>query len=111
MRGEGRSKKEAKHDAARNMLTELKKGSVAAPESLVEEIKEVGEVMSPYKDKVSGNAVGALQQLCIDCSIQVPFYEVIRDEGPPHAKLFTMQCRVSKLEEYGELILVKWSLW
>ncbi|KAJ9592988.1 hypothetical protein L9F63_015358 [Diploptera punctata] len=97
--GSGRSKKEAKHDAARNMLQRLREDHTSTPEPMVEEIMEVGDVMSPYKDNFTGNAIGALQELCMVNEIQLPKYELIGDEGPPHAKQFTIKCRVSKLTE------------
>jgi dsRNA-specific ribonuclease len=55
------------------------------------------------------NAVGALQELCMMHDIQVPEYKVIGDEGPPHAKKFTIMCQVSKLEESGSFLYSSYS--
>jgi RISC-loading complex subunit TARBP2 len=103
--GSGRSKKEAKHDAAKCILTRLNQpGISSAPEPDPEEMLHVMDIDSPYKDMLQENAVGALQELCMTHEIQIPEYKVIGDEGPPHAKQFTVMCQVSRLEESGLFI-------
>ncbi|PNF43467.1 Interferon-inducible double-stranded RNA-dependent protein kinase activator A-like protein A [Cryptotermes secundus] len=98
--GSGRSKKEAKHDAAKCILKRLNElGVSSTPEPDPDEIVHALSVDSPYKGMLQENAVGALQELCMTHEIQVPEYKVIGDEGPPHAKQFTIMCQVSKLEE------------
>ncbi|XP_015183372.1 PREDICTED: interferon-inducible double-stranded RNA-dependent protein kinase activator A homolog B-like isoform X2 [Polistes dominula] len=47
------------------------------------------------------NAIGALQSLCGDNSLEEPKYISISDEGPPHAKIFTYQCVLSMFKEEG----------
>jgi RISC-loading complex subunit TARBP2 len=97
--GSGRSKKEAKHDAAKCILKRLNQlGISSTPEP---DPDEMIDVASPYKDMLQENAVGALQELCMTNEIPVPEYKVIGDEGPPHAKQFTIMCQVSRLEETG----------
>ncbi|XP_021919659.1 interferon-inducible double-stranded RNA-dependent protein kinase activator A homolog isoform X2 [Zootermopsis nevadensis] len=97
--GSGRSKKEAKHDAAKCILKRLNEVETSSPEPIPSEMIDVSYVTSPYVGKLQENAVGALQELCMTNDIQVPVYKVIGDEGPPHAKQFTVMCQVSKLEE------------
>lgn len=92
--GTGRSKKEAKHDAAKTILKKLQEQQ--EQDDLAEEVMDVS---SPYKGKLQENAIGALQELCLSNDIQVPEYKVVGDEGPPHEKQFTVMCQVSKLEE------------
>lgn len=100
--GSGRSKKEAKHDAAKCILKRLNELGVSSrPEPDPDEIVHALNIDSPYKGMLQENAVGALQELCMTHEIQVPEYKVIGDEGPPHAKQFTIMCQVSKLEESG----------
>lgn len=103
--GSGRSKKEAKHDAAKCILKRLNElGVSSTPEPYPDEIVRALNIDSPYKGMLQENAVGALQELCMTHEIQVPEYKVIGDEGPPHAKQFTIMCQVSKLEESGLFI-------
>jgi dsRNA-specific ribonuclease len=102
--GSGRSKKEAKHDAARCILKKLNELGTSSPDSSPDEIMDISDVASPYKGVLQENAVGSLQELCMTHDIQVPEYKVIGDEGPPHAKQFTVLCQVSKLEESGGFI-------
>lgn len=90
--GRGKSKREAKHAAAQELLymindTERKLESV---------------VQSPYADVLKENAIGALQDFCSIHMISVPNYEQIRDEGLPHAKLFGVKCTVSTLSTQAE---------
>ncbi|XP_069703528.1 interferon-inducible double-stranded RNA-dependent protein kinase activator A homolog [Periplaneta americana] len=94
--GSGRSKKEAKHDAAKIILKRLQEEGGSSPDISAAEVMDVS---SPYKGKLQENAVGALQELCLTNDIQVPEYKVVGDEGPPHEKQFTLLCQVSKLEE------------
>jgi RISC-loading complex subunit TARBP2 len=100
--GSGRSKKEAKHDAARCMLNRLNApGITSASDPDTGDVMNVSDITSPYKGMLQENAVGALQELCTTNEIPVPEYMVIGDEGPPHAKRFTIRCQVSKLTESG----------
>ncbi|KAE8573933.1 protein Loquacious isoform X2 [Halyomorpha halys] len=84
--GKGKSKKEAKHDAARALLLKLKD-----EKALEQEV----EVVSPYEHSLKENAVGQLQDFCSQHSTALPRYELIRDEGLAHAKVFGIRCRVS----------------
>jgi RISC-loading complex subunit TARBP2 len=102
--GSGRSKKEAKHDAAKCILKRLNELGSSSPDLTPDRMLNVLDVTSPYTDKLQENAVGQLQELCMTNEIQVPEYKVTGDEGPPHAKQFTIMCKVSKLEESGRSI-------
>jgi RISC-loading complex subunit TARBP2 len=98
--GSGRSKKEAKHDAAQCLLNRLNaQGITLASDPDTVDMLDVSDITSPYKGMLQENAVGALQELCMLNDIPVPEYTVTGDEGPPHAKQFTMMCQVSKLTE------------
>lgn len=103
--GSGRSKKEAKHDAAKCLLNRLNaQGETSAADPDTVGVLDVSDITSPYKGMLQENAVGALQELCMTNDIQVPEYTVTGDEGPPHAKQFTIMCQVSKLKESGRFM-------
>jgi len=106
--GSGRSKKEAKHDAAQCLLNRLNaQGITLASDPDTVDMLDVSDITSPYKGMLQENAVGALQELCMLNDIPVPEYTVTGDEGPPHAKQFTMMCQVSKLTESGRFMTLQ----
>ncbi|RZF46118.1 hypothetical protein LSTR_LSTR012978 [Laodelphax striatellus] len=105
--GTGKSKKEAKHDAAKNALNLLKNDEQSAKgsEELLQkmEVEEANNpVESPYQDVLKQNVVGALAALCSSNRINEPVYELIGEEGPPHCKTFTIQCTVLHLKEVAQ---------
>jgi len=103
--GSGRSKKEAKHDAAQCLLNRLNaQGVTSASDPDTVDVLDVSDITSPYKGMLQENAVGALQELCMLNDIPVPEYTVTGDEGPAHAKQFTIMCQVSKLQESGRFM-------
>lgn len=59
------------------------------------------QVVSPYDDKVMGNPIGWLQEMCMSRRWPPPFYEMEHEEGLPHERQFTIACRVLKLREVG----------
>lgn len=103
--GSGRSKKEAKHDAAKCLLSRLNtQQTTSASDPDTAGMLDVSDITSPYKGMLQANAVGELQELCMLNDIQVPEYKVTGDEGPAHAKQFTIMCQVSKLKESGRFL-------
>lgn len=78
-RGQGKSKKEAKHAAAESMLKMLAENEA---------------VSSPYENKFKENAVGALFDFCEEYGLPAPVYEFVREEGPAHDRRFTERCFV-----------------
>nr|XP_018905151.1 PREDICTED: interferon-inducible double-stranded RNA-dependent protein kinase activator A-like [Bemisia tabaci]XP_018905152.1 PREDICTED: interferon-inducible double-stranded RNA-dependent protein kinase activator A-like [Bemisia tabaci]XP_018905153.1 PREDICTED: interferon-inducible double-stranded RNA-dependent protein kinase activator A-like [Bemisia tabaci] len=92
--GTGSSKKEAKQTTARLMLEKL--GITSAEEMPKIEPTEA----LPMKKVCKYNSVGALTEFCAQMKMaQGPQYFDVREEGPPHAKLFTVRCSVSLLSE------------
>ena len=91
--GKGKSKKEAKHDAARLLLIELQEGV---------QLEEEVQVISPYASALKENAVGALIDFCIQHNATCPRYDLIRDEGLAHAKVFGVRCYVSSFSTEAE---------
>lgn len=59
--GTGRSKKEAKHAAAKNVLDKLVGNPVNDEGSLTATPDVTNQVASPYDDKIPGNPIGTLQ--------------------------------------------------
>ncbi|KYQ51235.1 hypothetical protein ALC60_09700 [Trachymyrmex zeteki] len=107
--GTGRCKKDAKHEAAKAMLTEIAVHR-NYPQLPAANTPTVSPSRSPFHSaplppKIANvpfvNAVGELQELCAENNLQEPEYILIRDIGPPHAKVFTIRCKMSNFEEDG----------
>nr|AGH30333.1 R2D2 [Nilaparvata lugens] len=102
--GTGKSKKEAKHDAAQNALNQLKNNGLFTEELQEQTVVDEANipVASPYQDVLKENVVGTLTALCTSNRISEPVYELIGEEGPPHSKTFTIQCSVLHLKEVAQ---------
>lgn len=101
--GSGKSKKEAKHDAAREALTllpvnQFNKNSSDISNRVVTE-DPVDDITSPYHGALKENAIGELITICANNKLPDPEYKMTGEEGPPHAKLFTYECHVANLIE------------
>lgn len=59
------------------------------------------EIISPYDDKIPGNPIGTLQEMCMSRHWPPPCYEMVNEEGLPHERLFTIACVVFKHRETG----------
>ncbi|XP_071654044.1 uncharacterized protein [Temnothorax longispinosus] len=110
--GTGTSKKEAKHNAAENMLLlldtnheaplpidNLSSSSVA---NITHSPEKVYETSSPNEEStVDRNYVGLLQEFCQQQKIPTSniMYKLIYEEGPIHTKTFTMEVTVGSLRE------------
>lgn len=90
--GKGRSKKEAKQEAAKLMLLQLKGKTIW---------KEEIPIISPHVPSVKGNSIGALQEYCVQNSITNPQYEYVSDEGDLTAHKFVIRCTVSSYSAEG----------
>ncbi|XP_056633206.1 uncharacterized protein LOC130442826 [Diorhabda sublineata] len=103
--GTGRSKKDAKHAAAKNLL-DLLVGKVT-PEQANQTngtpgaVDITNQVVSPFDDKVMGNPIGWLQEMCMSRRWPPPSYEMEHEEGLPHERQFTIACQVLKFREVG----------
>ncbi|XP_061926673.1 interferon-inducible double-stranded RNA-dependent protein kinase activator A homolog [Entelurus aequoreus] len=89
-KGEGSSKKAAKHMAAE-----------AALHILQEDIAAASAVVKPDNDAVetNPNAVGTLQELALLRGWRLPEYIVLKEAGPLHRREFTVTCRLVCLSE------------
>lgn len=97
--GHGTSKKSAKHQAAENVLNQLKSGIVPGEEKklLKEEIPEDQSLI--HGGEI--NPVGTLQELVVSRGWRLPDYSLASEAGPAHKKEFIICCSVEKLKEYG----------
>lgn len=59
------------------------------------------QVVSPYDDKVMGNPIGWLQEMCMSRRWPPPSYEMEHEEGLPHERQFTIACQVLKFRQIG----------
>ncbi|XP_050465614.1 interferon-inducible double-stranded RNA-dependent protein kinase activator A-like [Cataglyphis hispanica] len=108
--GTGRCKKEAKHEAATAMLIEIANHR-NYPQLPAANTPAVSPSRSPFHSvplppKIPANvpfvnAIGELQDLCAENNLLEPEYVLTKDSGPPHARIFTIQCRVSSFVEEG----------
>jgi RISC-loading complex subunit TARBP2 len=63
-------------------------------------VPEVNAEVSPYDDKILGNPIGMLQEMCVSRRRLPPSYEMV-NEGLPNEHLFTIVCIVFKHRETG----------
>jgi len=92
--GSGKSKKESKHDAAKNLLNQLLREGQTG---IYEVAPQQNQLTSPYEESIKENTIGQLQDFCIVNKFHDPKYETIRDEGLPHDKVFGVRCTVSNM--------------
>lgn len=59
------------------------------------------QVVSPYDDKVMGNPIGWLQEMCMSRRWPPPSYDMVHEEGLPHERQFTIACGVLSQREVG----------
>lgn len=59
-------------------------------------------MVSPYEDKIGGNPIGLLQELCMSRRWPPPAYDTEHEEGLPHERQFTIACYVFKFKEIGK---------
>ncbi|XP_055683739.1 interferon-inducible double-stranded RNA-dependent protein kinase activator A homolog isoform X4 [Lutzomyia longipalpis] len=99
--GAGRSKKEAKHAAAKALIDKLTGQSTLAGEQM-EAALESTLGPSSFDDKVMGNPIGWLQEMCMARRWPPPTYETEMEVGLPHERQFTIACTVLKYREVGQ---------
>jgi len=101
--GTGRSKKEAKHAAAKAILDKLVGLSDSAlpggPSATIPDV--TSQIVSPFDDKIPGNPIGTLQEMCMSRRWPPPVYDLKSEKGLPHERLFTIACNVFKSTETG----------
>ncbi|KRT81796.1 hypothetical protein AMK59_6070, partial [Oryctes borbonicus] len=93
--GIGRSKKEAKHEAARKALEQLAEKGIYHPDMTNNHV--VGLDVRQDQIKAPLNCIPKLIDICIENKIPLAEFVEISDVGPPHRREFTYECRVSRI--------------
>lgn len=93
--GVGLTKKEAKHNSAKQGLERLIELNLWCDEGAKGDATEVAP------RNVLNSSIKTLCDICGERQLPMPHFEVLHDEGPPHAKQFTTVCRISSLSERG----------
>lgn len=70
-----------------------------------------GNMVSPYEDKIGGNPIGLLQELCMSRRWPPPTYDTEHEEGLPHERQFTIACYIFKFKEIGKHSLSQVCCW
>jgi RISC-loading complex subunit TARBP2 len=109
--GVGRSKKEAKHAAAKALIDKLT--GLNLSDTFYQQPKSFSANGSPgaitatstntnFDEKNQmGNPIGVLQEFCMSKHWPPPSYEVEVEVGLPHERQFTIGCLVLKYREVG----------
>nr|XP_033334816.1 RISC-loading complex subunit tarbp2 isoform X2 [Megalopta genalis] len=110
--GTGKSKKEAKHAAARAVLDKLCRLNSETPDSpLANNVSDLFNLcssenlqeLSEYgEEKIITNPIGALQEMCMSRHWPPPKYAMENEEGLPHERQFTIVCSILKYHEVGQ---------
>ncbi|XP_046393355.1 RISC-loading complex subunit tarbp2-like isoform X2 [Ischnura elegans] len=111
--GSGRSKKEAKHNAAVKALETLANSDKLVRAQLLvtsgvttkvalDKDDAASVAVSPYAEQVTENSVGALAELCAQQNLKEPEYQLVAESGPAHSKTFVILCQVLTLREQGK---------
>ncbi|KAL9706783.1 hypothetical protein quinque_010301 [Culex quinquefasciatus] len=99
--GTGKSKKEAKHAAAKALIDKLTGCSFGDTPVGGVSVKSDPEAGSG-DDEPSGNPIGWLQEMCMARRWPPPTYETEMEVGLPHERQFTIACAVLKYREVGK---------
>ncbi|KOX67534.1 Interferon-inducible double stranded RNA-dependent protein kinase activator A [Melipona quadrifasciata] len=104
--GTGKSKKEAKHAAARAVLDKLCRLNSETPDSPLPnnlpDSENMQELSGYGEEKIITNPIGALQEMCMSRHWPPPKYTIENEEGLPHERQFTIVCSVLKYREVGQ---------
>lgn len=97
--GEGRSKKDAKHDAAKNLIAHLR---VQHPG-----LDEIPQANMVSISAPSTDAVRALRDLCVQRDCPLPNFEMVQQAGPPESPQYTYQCTVAQIVRIASALTKK----
>ncbi|KAM7351157.1 r2d2 [Cochliomyia hominivorax] len=89
--GTGRSKRDAKHLAAHNIIQKLRK---TCPD--IDEIQHVEHMEIPTEDMVV-----KLRDFCVQHQHPLPVFEIVQQGGSPDAPEFIAVCSVASIKRYG----------
>ncbi|VVC31098.1 Double-stranded RNA-binding domain [Cinara cedri] len=94
---DGTSKKSAKHLVALKMLKLIMQHNPCAFKTEFKQIDFENQVDD--NNKINENSVGRLSDICTFKNLKKPVYELVREEGEPHTKLYTYSCQVAQMIE------------
>lgn len=97
--GVGTSKKEAKQEAALNLLGIMIDDKPELLDTDFQTFNSDKYMVSQFDKNIKVNAIGKLNEICVKYQLELPEFNLIREEGKSHAKLFTVSCRVAKIIE------------
>lgn len=105
--GTGKSKKEAKHAAAKAVLDKLCRLNSDSPDSplqnnIPDSSESLPELPGYGEEKIITNPIGALQEMCMSRHWPPPKYTIENEEGLPHERQFTIVCSILKYREVGQ---------
>ncbi|XP_011309119.1 probable RISC-loading complex subunit BRAFLDRAFT_242885 [Fopius arisanus] len=105
--GTGRSKKDAKHAAAKAVLDKLIGVNIEAPETPISnsipETQNIQDMQGSYgEEKVINNPIGSLQEMCMSRHWSLPKYTMEGEAGLPHERQFTIVCSMLKYRQVGQ---------
>ncbi|XP_058979935.1 uncharacterized protein LOC101892962 isoform X2 [Musca domestica] len=89
--GHGRSKRDAKHTAALNLIKRVR---IDNPD--IENIRPVEHVQIPPIDMIV-----TLRDYCVQRQHPLPVFEIVQQGGPPDAPEFIAMCSVASIRRYG----------
>ena len=92
--GAGRSKKDAKHDAARNLIKRMKYSHPGLDD--IPAVENTDSESIPNFDSVK-----QLRDLCCVKSCPLPQFNLIQQAGPPESPEFKFECIVGHIKRYG----------
>lgn len=98
--GTGKSKKEAKHAAAKALIDKLT-GNALLEQNLTN-LSIKTENTGEGDEEPTGNPIGWLQEMCMARRWPPPTYETEKEVGLPHERQFTIACSVLKYREVGK---------
>ncbi|XP_073489922.1 interferon-inducible double-stranded RNA-dependent protein kinase activator A isoform X2 [Aquarana catesbeiana] len=97
-KGDGPSKKIAKHKAAESALNILR-GDATLNLPMTEPITR--HVSKQTANQTQENPIGSLQELAVQKGWRLPEYFISEEAGPAHKREFTLSCRVETFVETG----------
>ncbi|KAK0077384.1 hypothetical protein PV325_004004 [Microctonus aethiopoides] len=106
--GTGRSKKDAKHTAAKAVLDKLIGVSTEASAETpitnnICEIQNIQDTEGNYgEEKILNNPIGSLQEMCMSRHWPPPKYTMEGEAGLPHERQFTIVCSMLKYRLMGQ---------
>ncbi|XP_073827008.1 r2d2 [Musca autumnalis] len=89
--GQGRSKRDAKHSAANNLIKRLR---MDYPD--IDNIRPVEHTPIPTVDMIV-----TLRDYCVQRQHPLPVFEIVQQGGPPDAPEFIALCSVASIRRYG----------